>query len=183
MNKADRSELFVSLVQTHKGILYKVAGLYCKNEQDRKDLVQEIIVQLWRSFDRYDEQYRHSTWIYRIATNVSLDHLRKRQTLKEEISYESDTESNPDRPALKDTLAATTYYSNPERRLYGREVGERIQEALKSLSEKERLVFELRHYQGLRLRMIGEIMGSTEETAKNYLFRATQKLRAQLGKV
>ena len=126
---------------------------------------------------------RFYTWIYRIATNVSLDHLRKRQTLREEISYESDSESHPDRPALKDTLAATTYYSNPERRLYGREVGEKIQEALKTLSEKERLVFELRHYQGLRLKMIGEIMGSTEETAKNYLFRATQKLRAFLTNV
>ena len=109
--------------------------------------------------------------------DVSLDHLRKRQTLREEISYESDTKSHPDRPALKDTLAATTYCSNPERRLYGKEVGQKIQDALKTLSEKERLVFELRHYQGLRLKMIGEIMGSTEETAKNYLFRATQKLR------
>jgi RNA polymerase sigma-70 factor (ECF subfamily) len=114
---------------------------------------------------------------------VSLDHLRKRQTLKEEISYESDTESHPDRPAIKDSLAATTYYSNPERRLYGKEIGQKIQEALKTLSEKERLVFELRHYQGLRLKMIGEIMGSTEETAKNYLFRATQKLRSYLTNV
>lgn len=82
MNKADRSELFVSLVQTHKGILYKVAGLYCKNEQDRKDLVQEIIVQLWRSFDRYDEQYRHSTWIYRIALNVAISFYRKESSRK-----------------------------------------------------------------------------------------------------
>ena len=108
---------------------------------------------------------------------------RKRQTLREEISYEADTAANPDRPALKDTLEEKSYYSNPERRLYGREVGAKIQEALKTLSEKERLVFELRHYQGLRLRMIGEIMGSTEETAKNYLFRATQKLRAYLSRI
>ena len=111
------------------------------------------------------------------AIGGQLELLRKREPIEEVIADPAAA------PALKDTLAATTYYSNPERRLYGREVGERIQEALKSLSEKERLVFELRHYQGLRLRMIGEIMGSTEETAKNYLFRATQKLRAQLGKV
>src|SRR4029078_2438814 len=135
------------------------------------------------SLNRFRFESSFYTWIYRIATNVSLDHLRKRQTLKEDISYESDPESNPDRPALKDTLAATTYYSNQERRLYGRGVGEIIQAALKTLSEKERLVFELRHYQGLRLRMIGEIMGSTEETAKNYLFRATQKLRSHLSAV
>jgi RNA polymerase sigma factor (sigma-70 family) len=86
-------------------------------------------------------------------------------------------------PLSKTRLRKKSYYSNPERRLYGREIGDKIQNGLKSLSEKERLVFELRHYQGLRLRMIGEIMGSTEETAKNYLFRATQKLRVYLAKI
>ena len=81
-----------------------------------------------------------SVWI--ISANVK--HL-KRRFLTSRIP-----KCHPDRPALKDTLAATTYYSNPERRLYGKEVGEKIQDALKTLSEKERLVFELRHYQGLQ---------------------------------
>ncbi len=153
------------------------------NREEAREVFQETFLKAYRSLGRFRFESSFYTWIYRIATNVSLDHLRKRQTLKEEISYESDSETHPDRPALKDSLAATTYYSNPERRLYGKEVGEKIQEALKTLSEKERLVFELRHYQGLRLRMIGEIMGSTEETAKNYLFRATQKLRAYLTSI
>jgi len=82
MDKVDKSDIFVSVIQSHKGILYKVAGLYCKNEQDRKDLVQEIIVQLWRSFDRYDEQYRHSTWIYRISLNVAISFYRKENSRK-----------------------------------------------------------------------------------------------------
>jgi RNA polymerase sigma-70 factor (ECF subfamily) len=153
------------------------------NREEAREVFQETFLKAYRSLNRFRFESSFYTWIYRIATNVGLDHLRKRQTLKEEVSYESDSEAHPDRPALKDTLAATTYYSNPERRLYGKEVGARIQEALKTLSEKERLVFELRHYQGLRLKMIGEIMGSTEETAKNYLFRATQKLRSHLSAV
>jgi len=82
MEKTDKSDIFVSVIQSHKGILYKVAALYCKNEPDRKDLIQEIIIQLWRSFDRYDEQYRHSTWIYRISLNVAISFYRKEHSRK-----------------------------------------------------------------------------------------------------
>jgi RNA polymerase sigma-70 factor (ECF subfamily) len=174
---------FEELIRRHDREILRLAFHMLGNREEAREVFQETFLKAYRSLNRFRFESSFYTWIYRIATNVGLDHLRKRQTLKEEVSYESDSESHPDRPALKDTLAATTYYSNPERRLYGREVGAKIQEALKTLSEKERLVFELRHYQGLRLKMIGEIMGSTEETAKNYLFRATQKLRAHLSAV
>src|ERR1700692_324873 len=174
---------FEELIRRHDRDILRLAFHMLGNREEAREVFQETFLKAYRSLARFRFESSFYTWIYRIATNVSLDHLRKRQTLKEEISIESDTESNPDRPALKDTLAAITYESNPERRLYGKEVGEKIQDALKTLSEKERLVFELRHYQGLRLKMIGEIMGSTEETAKNYLFRATQKLRAFLTKL
>jgi RNA polymerase sigma-70 factor (ECF subfamily) len=174
---------FEELIRRHDREILRLAFHMLGNREEAREVFQETFLKAYRSLSRFRFESSFYTWIYRIATNVGLDHLRKRQTLKEEVSYESDSESHPDRPALKDTLAATTYYSNPERRLYGKEVGARIQEALKTLSEKERLVFELRHYQGLRLKMIGEIMGSTEETAKNYLFRATQKLRSHLSAV
>jgi RNA polymerase sigma-70 factor (ECF subfamily) len=174
---------FEELIRRHDREILRLAFHMLGNREEAREVFQETFLKAYRSLSRFRFESSFYTWIYRIATNVGLDHLRKRQTLKEEVSYESDSESHPDRPALKDTLAATTYYSNPERRLYGKEVGARIQEALKTLTEKERLVFELRHYQGLRLKMIGEIMGSTEETAKNYLFRATQKLRSHLSAV
>jgi RNA polymerase sigma-70 factor (ECF subfamily) len=174
---------FEELIRRHDREILRLAFHMLGNREEAREVFQETFLKAYRSLSRFRFESSFYTWIYRIATNVGLDHLRKRQTLKEEVSYESDSESHPDRPALKDTLAATTYYSNPERRLYGKDVGARIQEALKTLSEKERLVFELRHYQGLRLKMIGEIMGSTEETAKNYLFRATQKLRSHLSAV
>ena len=176
-------EAFEQLVYRHDRDILRLAFHMLGNREEAQDVFQDTFLKAYRSLARFRSDSSFYTWIYRIATNVALDRLRKRQTLREEISYEADTAANPDRPALKDTLEEKSYYSNPERRLYGREVGAKIQEALKTLSEKERLVFELRHYQGLRLRMIGEIMGSTEETAKNYLFRATQKLRAYLSRI
>ncbi len=70
---------------------------------------------------------------------------------------------------------------DPQRQLMSAEVNTRIQEVLDRLTARERLVFEMRHFQGMRLRAIGEALGVTEEAAKNCLFRATQKMRAALG--
>src|SRR5437762_119485 len=76
MTNAPRQERFQLLVDEHRKILYKVAGLYCRDAADRQDLAQEIVVQLWRSFDRYDERRRFSTWMYRIALNVAISFHR-----------------------------------------------------------------------------------------------------------
>ena len=83
MKKQINSGLFLSVVEANKGILYKVAKAYCHNPLDRQDLVQEIIVQLWKSFDSYNEQYKHTTWIYRIALNVAISFYRKENRRKE----------------------------------------------------------------------------------------------------
>jgi len=73
----DKSELFLSVIDSNKGIIYKVANSYCKNSENRSDLVQEIIIHLWKSFGNYNEQYEHSTWMYRIALNVAISFYRK----------------------------------------------------------------------------------------------------------
>ena len=77
MDLGKNEDLFLSVLQKHKGILYKVANAYCRDEEDKKDLIQEITIQLWRSFEKYDSQYKYSTWIYTIALNVSISFYRK----------------------------------------------------------------------------------------------------------
>jgi len=76
MNATAKSELFLSVVESNKGVLYKIANSYCKDAEDRKDLVQEIIVQLWKSYENYNDQYKYSTWIYRISLNVAISFYR-----------------------------------------------------------------------------------------------------------
>ena len=76
MNSSAKSDLFLSVVESNKGILYKIANSYCKDAEDRKDLVQEIIVQLWKSYENYNDQYKYSTWIYRISLNVAISFYR-----------------------------------------------------------------------------------------------------------
>jgi RNA polymerase sigma factor (sigma-70 family) len=73
-------ERFQALIDEHKRILYKVCNSYCRNRDDRDDLAQEIIIQLWRSFSRFDERCRFSTWMYRIALNVAISFYRREST-------------------------------------------------------------------------------------------------------
>ena len=71
---------FSALVEEHKGIIYKIANSYCRNAEDRKDLIQEIVVHLWKSHGRYDDRFKLSTWIYRIALNVAISAYRREKT-------------------------------------------------------------------------------------------------------
>lgn len=82
MKREDNSEAFLSVLEAHKGILYKIANSYCKDSEDRKDLIQEISIQLWNSFERYNDRYHYSTWIYRIALNTAISFYRKENRRK-----------------------------------------------------------------------------------------------------
>jgi RNA polymerase sigma factor (sigma-70 family) len=71
---------FQKLIEEHKKILYKICNSYCRDRDAREDLAQEIIVQLWRSFEKFDKRYRFSTWMYRIALNVAISFYRSEST-------------------------------------------------------------------------------------------------------
>ena len=68
---------FLEILKQHERILFKVSNAYCEDPEDRKDLVQEMIIQLWSSKHKYNAEFKFSTWIYRIALNVAISHYRK----------------------------------------------------------------------------------------------------------
>lgn len=80
---------FLKVLEQHQKIIFKVCNAYCHDPEDRKDLVQEVIVQLWKSFSRYDEQYKITTWMYRIALNVAISFYRK-ESRRKRSSYALD---------------------------------------------------------------------------------------------
>jgi RNA polymerase sigma factor (sigma-70 family) len=80
MTNQERQQRFEALLGEHLRIVFKVASIYAHHTQDRRDLAQEIVLQLWRSFGRYDErQAKFSTWMYRIALNVAISDTRRRR--------------------------------------------------------------------------------------------------------
>ncbi|MBT33335.1 MAG: RNA polymerase subunit sigma-70 [Thalassobius sp.] len=77
MNSLKLEKKFTELVTCHQGIIHKVCGMYCKHEEARKDLFQEIVVQLWRSFPSFRGDSQVTTWMYRVALNTAISSFRK----------------------------------------------------------------------------------------------------------
>jgi RNA polymerase sigma-70 factor (ECF subfamily) len=175
-------EAFERLVRTYDQSVFRLAMNLLRSprsncEQEARDVYQEAFIKVYKNLHLFRFDCSFHTWLYRIVTNVCLDHLRRRKVRKEE----STVMETPDGPVDQvSRIAEEGPEANPERQLWNRELSQGISAALEGLTPRERTVFELRHYEGLRLRAIGEILGTTEEAAKNCLFRATQKMRASL---
>lgn len=169
---------FEQLVRSYDSNVLRMAYNLLHSEEDARDIYQEAFLRVYRKLPEFRFDSAFSTWLYRIVANLCLDQIRKRKVRKEEAASVETAEGEMDRLQLIPESRADV---DPQRQLMSAEVKDRIQEVLNGLSPRERLVFEMRHYQGMRLRAIGESLGVTEEAAKNCLFRATQKMRAALG--
>lgn len=79
----DKKEIFITAIKSNEGMIYKIASIYTNSIEDRYDLIQEIIYQLWKSFDSFNQKSSLSTWMYSVAMNVSIYHLKsgKRKVL------------------------------------------------------------------------------------------------------
>jgi RNA polymerase sigma-70 factor (ECF subfamily) len=169
---------FEQLVRTYDQSVLRLAMNLLRSPEDARDVYQEAFLRVHRNLHTFRFDCSFHTWLYRIVTNICLDQLRKRKVRKEEPAVVETAEGPVDR---MDSLEEGAARANPERSMWNQQLRKRIDGALQGLTPRERMVFELRHYQGLRLRNIGEMLGTTEEAAKNCLFRATQKMRSELG--
>jgi len=178
--RGDRTA-FDALVRRYDQSVLRLALHMLGNEQDAQDVHQEAFLKAYRHLGNFRFECSFYTWLYRIVTNLCLDHLRRRKSRREDASTVLD--SHGEEMDLLANLSDTRAMANPARELDRKRMGEQIREALSKLTPRERMVFELKHYQGLKLRTIGEMLSTTEETAKNTLFRATRKLRLNLAEL
>jgi RNA polymerase sigma-70 factor, ECF subfamily len=170
---------FEELVRHYDQAVLRLAMHLTGSEHEAQDVYQEAFLKAYKSIANFRFECSFYTWIYRIVTNLCLDHLRKRQVRKEDAPVATD--ASGEQYDVLDQVPDGRAGANPERDLMRRELGKRIGNALEKLTPRERMVFELKHYHGLKLRTVGEVLNTTEETAKNTLFRATQKLRGALA--
>ena len=170
---------FEELVRHYDQAVLRLAIHLTGSEHEAQDVYQEAFLKAYKSIGNFRFECSFYTWIYRIVTNLCLDHLRKRQVRKEDAPVATDAAG--EQYDVLDQVPDGRAGANPERDLMRRELGKRIGSALEKLTPRERMVFELKHYHGLKLRTVGEVLNTTEETAKNTLFRATQKLRGALA--
>jgi len=178
--KGDRAS-FDQLVRRYDQAVLRLALHMLGNEQDAQDVHQEAFLKAYRHIHNFRFDSSFYTWLYRIATNLCLDALRRRKSRREDPATVMDAAG--EEMDLMANVSDERAMANPARELERKDMGERIMAALTKLTPRERMVFELKHYQGLKLRTIGEMLNTTEETAKNTLFRATRKLRLNLAEL
>ncbi len=171
--RGDR-EALAPLMARHYQRVYRIALAYLRDIEDALDAAQEVFVKAYQHAGKWDTRSEVGPWLSRIAVNHAIDRYRRgrrRQAWEQPLA-----EEQPDHdPRL------TVDAPSPERQLMGREVGERIGAALAVLSEKQRAVFVLRHYQEQSLEEIASALGLSLGTVKSSLHRAIQRLRGELG--
>jgi RNA polymerase sigma-70 factor (ECF subfamily) len=172
---------FEELVRNYDRAVLRLAVHLTGSQEDGQDIYQEAFLRAYINLDRFRFECTFYTWIYRIVTNLCLDHLRKRSSRTRDLV----TSISPDgeEEQVLDRMPDQRPSASPERSFAGRELRACILRALGRLSPRERMVFELKHYHGMKLRTVAGILNTTEGTIKNTLFRATHKLRAQLAEV
>jgi RNA polymerase sigma-70 factor, ECF subfamily len=172
---------FEQLVHRYDRAVLRLTVHLTGSEEDGQDIYQEAFLRAFIHLARFRFECSFYTWIYRIATNLCLDHLRRKRFRGREliITHSPDGEEQN----LLDRIPDQRAVASPERNLARRVLREHIVRALGNLSPRERMVFELKHYHGLQLKTVAGILNTTEGTVKNTLFRATHKLRLELAEV
>jgi len=164
------------LVERHSRALFRLAFRMTGNEQDAEDVVQESFLRAYRQLGKFDERASFGTWLYRIASNCSLDLVRSRKRRSEQLVYQ-----DADQPEHDDAVAALPSTDpTPERAAFSTEVRERVAQAMNDLSATERTAFVLRHFEGMCIEDISSVLECRPGAARHSVFRAVQKLRRAL---
>jgi RNA polymerase sigma-70 factor (ECF subfamily) len=166
---------FAQLVHTYDRTVLRLALRLTGSESDAQDIHQEAFLKVYKKLDGFRFECSFATWIYRIVTNVCLDHLRRNQARKKNYWIEVSDD-------LLDQLSDDRPGNSPEQQLLDQELNAQILRALQRLTPRERMIFDLKHFQGLKLRSVSEILNTSEGSVKTTFFRATRKLRFQLSR-
>ena len=167
------TEAFRELVERHSRGLFRLAYRLTGSEADAEDVVQETFMKAFNSLDRFETRAGVGTWLFRIATNCSLDLLRARRRRGVELHA-----VDPEGVDPIESLPARE--PGPDQGVLGREVHERVALALRLLSRNERAAFVLRHFEERPIAEVGRLLGLGENATKQSIFRAVRKLRSAL---
>jgi RNA polymerase sigma-70 factor (ECF subfamily) len=161
------SQLFQELVDRYRSQVAGIAYKLVRDSDDAKDITQTVFVKMFYNIERFDLSKRFSTWLYRIAVNAAIDHIRKFKKHRFE-----DIDETTETPA--------SGMATPERIYQLKEVREYILEAMEKLNEKQRTAFVLKDLEGLDIEETAQIMGMPQATVRWYLHRARKRLRQDL---
>jgi RNA polymerase sigma factor (sigma-70 family) len=167
MSPINTNEQFLQLIEQNKGIIYKVSRSYGKNDEDREDLFQEIVIQLWGAFDRYNDQYKLSTWIYRIALNVAISFYRKSRR-----RIESESPLTENMTEIADSEDSAELETN----------NDLLQQFINELKELDKALMIL-YLESKSYKEIAEILGITETNVATKISRVKDQLKQKFSNI
>jgi RNA polymerase sigma-70 factor (ECF subfamily) len=173
--KAGDGDAYRALVERHSRSVFRLAFRMTGNEQDAEDVVQETFLRAYKQLHRYEARASFGTWLYRIASNYSLDLVRSRKR-----HPQTALEPSPGDEGANIANAIPSDAPGPDRLLFGDEVQKTVASTLDTLSRQERTAFVLRHFEGQSIEEIGATLGLSGNATKHSIFRAVQKLRRAL---
>lgn len=156
----EKEKIFLSVLESHKGIIYKVARTYCFDRDDQDDLIQEITLQVWQSIGNFNGQFKWSTWIYRVALNTSISFYRKNKTRKERTERLG--------PVIELPAAQEAHPEDGDVALLHR--------LIRELKEIDRALILL-SLDGLSSKEMAEVMDTTQTNVTSRLSRIRKKLK------
>jgi RNA polymerase sigma-70 factor, ECF subfamily len=173
---AGEEDQFETLVRRYQTRVQSHVARMVGNRDDALDLSQEIFVKVFQALDRYNPEYKFSTWLFRIAGNAAIDHLRKRRprTIPLEVP-------DPEGGGRMSSPEYKTTDLDPYALLRNTERGDAIASAIESLPAEFKELIALRHFTGLSYEEIAEVKGMPLGTVKNKLFRARAVLKDRLA--
>ena len=162
--------VFETLYQRHRNAVVAYAGRYVRNAARAEELAQEVFVRVYRT-KRYEPNARFKTWLYRVATNVCLNEVRKAEH-QQRIDSLDEEASGPREIASHDA-------GDPESRMRGQQLADRLQVVLQDLPEKQRAAFVMVRHEGLSHDEIADALGTSVPAVKSLVHRALKALRSE----
>ncbi|KIL37998.1 RNA polymerase subunit sigma-24 [Gordoniibacillus kamchatkensis] len=175
--RAGDRDAFEELVQLYKDKIYHLAYRMLGNRQEAEDAVQETFLRVYMNLERYDEQQKFSTWIFRIGTNLCIDRLRKKKP-----NYSLDAEL-PEGEGGDWYSMLPSEDATPEDRVIVSETQRQIHRAIETMPDKYKSVVILKYLQDMSLQEIGEVLDMPVTTVKTRVHRGREFLRQQLEKL
>jgi RNA polymerase sigma-70 factor (ECF subfamily) len=164
---------FQALVERYRSMVYRVAYQFAGNHYDAEDISQEVFIKVYRSLDRFRHDAQLSSWLYRIVMNACIDHKRRHAPAGAAPFGEE---------AEHKLLNTPEDAPGPEAQAYAGELGLALAAEIDRLPPGQRIVFVMRHHQGLKLGEIADALGLAEGTVKRQLHAAVHRLRRALAR-
>ncbi len=173
-----REDAYRELIRRYERPVYSLIYRMVRDNETSEDLAQETFIKVLNNIDRYRPEFKFSSWLFKIANNITIDHLRRRQL--DTISIEGSPDAVTGERMRATAIAVASKGESPLEELESREIGASIEEAIAKLRPEYRACIILRHVEDYSYDEIAEIVKLPLGTVKTYIHRARQELREHL---